>query len=94
MKLKPAPKPATPRELRLRLEADIYGELEAYAQLYEVEYDNAIDVPKLAAEILRQFLQTDRAFRSWKRRQNRDGERPRHGNGPEALAGGHEGGSS
>ena len=93
MKLKPAPKPATPRELRLRLEANIYRDLEAYAQLYEVEYDNPIEVPKLAGEILRQFLQTDRAFRSWKRQQDSEGGRPSHGNGPEALAGDHEGDS-
>ncbi|MCZ7537628.1 MAG: DUF2274 domain-containing protein [Acidimicrobiia bacterium] len=86
MKLKPAPKPATPRELKLRLEADTYGELEAYAELYEAEYGDAIDVPKLAAEILRQFLETDRAFRSWKRRQRREGARARRANGPEPGA--------
>jgi hypothetical protein len=93
VKLKPAPKPAIPREIRLRLEADIYAELEAYAELYEAEYGEPIDVPKLAAEILRQFLQKDRALRSWKKRQLREGGRPRHGNGPEALVGDHEGGS-
>lgn len=86
MKLKPAPKPATPREFKLRVEADAYSELEAYAELYEAEYGDAIDVPKLAAEILRQFLETDRAFRSWKKRQRRDGGRARRANGPEALA--------
>ena len=84
MKLKPAPKPATPREIKLRLEADTYGELEAYAELYEAEYADAIDVPKLAAEILRQFLETDRAFRAWKKRQRRNGARAQRGNGPEA----------
>ena len=83
MKLKPAPKPVTPRELKLRLEADTYADLEAYAQLYETEYGDAIDVPKLAAEILRQFLQNDRAFRSWKKRQQRLGDRTRRGNHPE-----------
>ena len=88
MKLKPAPKPATPRELKLRLEADTYGELEAYAELYEAEYEEAIDIPKLAAEILRQFLQNDRAFRSWKRRQDRDKRQLRRGNGSGALADG------
>jgi hypothetical protein len=93
VKLKPAPKPATPREIRLRLEAGIYAELEAYAELYEAEYGEAIDVPKLAAEILRQFLQNDRALRSWKKRQVREARRARHGNGPEALAGDQEGGS-
>lgn len=86
MKLKPAPKPATPRELKLRLEADTFGELEAYAELYEAEYGDAIDVPKLAAEILRQFLETDRAFRSWKKRQRRDRARTPRANGPEAPA--------
>ena len=88
MKLKPAPKPATPRELRLRLDADTYGELEAYAELYEAEYEDAIDVPKLAAEILRQFLQNDRAFRSWKKRQVRERKRLRLSNGSEAPSDG------
>ena len=80
MKLKPAPKPATPRELKLQLEA--------YAEFYEAEYEDAIDVPKLAAEILRQFLQNDRAFRSWKKRQNRERRRFRLSNGPETPADG------
>ena len=93
MKLKPAPKPATPRELKLRLEADSYGELEAYAELYESEYGDAIDVPKLAAEILRQFLETDRAFRSWKKRQRREGSRARRANGPEAPTSAEEAGA-
>lgn len=84
MKLKPAPRPAAPREVKLRLEADAFGELEAYSQLYEEEYGDAIDVPKLAAEILRQFLQNDRAFRAWKRRRAREARRARTGNGPEA----------
>lgn len=86
MKLKPAPKPAAPREVKLRLEADTYGELEAYAQLYEAEYAEAIDVPKLATEILRQFLENDRAFRSWKKRQRRLGQQEHRGNGPASRA--------
>jgi hypothetical protein len=89
VKLKPAPKPATPRELKLRLKANTYRELEAYAELYEAEYGDAIDVPKLATEILRQFLENDRSFRSWKKRRQRLGERTRRGNhpdGPTAVA--------
>jgi hypothetical protein len=86
VKLKPAPKPATPREVKLRLEADTYGELEAYAQLYEAEYTEAIDVPKLATEILRQFLENDRAFRSWKKRQRRAGQHENRGNSSASRA--------
>jgi hypothetical protein len=87
VKLKPAPKPAT--LLKLRLKANTYRELEAYAELYEAEYGDAIDVPKLATEILRQFLENDRSFRSWKKRRQRLGERTRRGNhpdGPTAVA--------
>lgn len=90
MKLKPAPKPAASRELKLRLKADTYEELEAYAELYQTEYGDAIDVPKLGAEILRQFLRNDRAFHAWKRRRAREAKRARTVNGPEAPRPGEE----
>jgi hypothetical protein len=90
VRLRPAPKPAAPRELRLRLEADTCAELAAYAELYAAEYGETIDVPKLAAEILRQFLHSDRAFQSWKRRRGREGTRAGRGDGSEPAADGGE----
>jgi hypothetical protein len=90
VRLRPAPKPAAARELRLRLEADTCSELAAYAELYASEYGEAIDVPRLAAEILRQFLQSDRAFQSWKRRRGREGTRAGRGDGREAAGDGGE----
>ena len=68
MKLRPRTQPEAPRELRFRLDAEIYQELERYGQLYAHEYGEAIDTPTLASEILRQFLAGDRAFKTWKRR--------------------------
>jgi hypothetical protein len=90
VRLRPAPKPAAARELRLRLEADTCADLAAYAELYAAEYGEAIDVPRLAAEILRQFLQNDRAFRSWKKRRDQEGRQPGRGDGREASADGGE----
>jgi hypothetical protein len=86
VKLKPAPKPAAPREIKLRLEGNTYAELEAYAGLYEAEYAETIDVPKLATEIVRQFIENDRAFRSWKKRQRRGTRQAQRRNGPETPA--------
>jgi hypothetical protein len=66
--LKPRVEAEPPKELRFRLEAEIHQELELYGLLYGEEYGQAIDTPTLAAEILRQFLESDRSFRAWKRR--------------------------
>lgn len=68
MKLRPRAQAEAPKELRFRLDAEIYQELERYGQLYAHEYGEAIDTPTLASEILRQFLAGDRAFKTWKRR--------------------------
>ena len=51
-----------------KVDAETYQELELYSQLYAQEYGEAIDTAALAAEILRQFLAGDRAFKTWKRR--------------------------
>ena len=77
MKLRPRVEAEPPKELRFRLDAETYQELELYGQLYAQEYGEAIDTPTLASEILRQFLDGDRVFRSWKRRR---------GNGHDASA--------
>ena len=68
MKLRPRVEAEPPKELRFRLDAETYQELELYGQLYAQEYGEAIDTAALAAEILRQFLAGDRAFKTWKRR--------------------------
>ena len=75
-----------PREVKIRFAAHLYADLEAYGELYRAEYDEAIDIPKLAAEILRQFLQTDRGFRAWKRRRDRLAKRAHRTDGPEVSA--------
>ena len=77
MKLRPRVEAEPPKEIRFRLDAETYQELELYGQLYAQEYGDTIDTPALAAEILRQFLDGDRGFRSWKRRL---------GNGADATA--------
>ena len=69
MKLRPRVEAEPPKELRFRLDSQTHQELELYGQLYAQEYGEAIDTPSLAAEILRQFLAGDRAFKTWKRRQ-------------------------
>jgi hypothetical protein len=80
VKLKPRVEAEPPKEIRFRLEAETYQELEMYGLLYAEEYGQAIDTPALAAEILRQFLESDRSFRGWKRqRANGHAERPRAG---------------
>lgn len=85
MKLRPRIEPEPPRELRFRLPAETHAELELYGLLYAEEYGHEIDVPTLAAEILQQFLEGDRAFRVFKKRRARA-----NGNGaaaqPEARA--------
>ena len=68
MKLKPRVEAEPPKELRFRLDAETHRELELYGELYAEEYREAIDTPALGAEILRQFLVGDRAFKTWKRR--------------------------
>jgi hypothetical protein len=85
MKLKPRVEAEPPKELRFRLEAEIYQALELYGLLYAEEYGEPIDTPALAAEILRQFLESDRSFRGWKRRRaNGSGERSLPADGTEA----------
>jgi hypothetical protein len=80
LKLKPRVDAEPPKELRFRLEAETFQELELYGLLYAEEYGRPIDTPALAAEILRQFLAADRSLRSWKRRQaNGAAERSRAG---------------
>jgi len=73
VKLKPRVEAEPPKELRFRLEAETYQALELYGLLYAEEYGQPIDTPALAAEILRQFLESDRAFRGWKRRRGNGG---------------------
>lgn len=73
MKLKPRVEPEPPKEIRFRLDAETYRELELYGDLYVQEYGEAIDTGTLASEILRQFLDGDRGFRTWKRHR-RDAE--------------------
>ena len=68
MKLRPRIEAEPPKELRFRLDSGTFQELELYGQLYAHEYGEAIDMPTLASEILRQFLAGDRAFKTWKRR--------------------------
>ena len=68
MKLRPRVEAEPPKEIRFRLDAETHQELELYGELYAQEYGEAIDTPALASEILRQFFDGDRAFRSWKRR--------------------------
>lgn len=75
MKLKPRIEPEPPKEIRFRLDADTHRELELYGHLYAQEYGEAIDTSTLASEILRQFLDGDRGFRTWKRRR-REGDVP------------------
>lgn len=79
MKLRPRVEAEPPRELRFRLDAETYQELELYGQLYAQEYGEAIDTAALAAEILRQFLADDRAFKTWKRRQGNGAAANSHG---------------
>ena len=67
MKLRPRVEAAPPRELRFRISVETYQELEFYGLLYAEKYGQPIDTPALAAEILRQFLESDRSFRGWKR---------------------------
>lgn len=75
MKLRPRVEAEPPKELRFRLDATTYQELEDYAQLYAHEYGEAIDAPTLASEILRQFLAGDRSFKTWKRRRGSGADR-------------------
>jgi hypothetical protein len=85
MKLRPRVEAEPPKELRFRLEAETYQALEMYGLLYAEEYGQAIDTPALAAEILRQFLESDRSFRGWKRRRaNGAAERPMQADSTEA----------
>jgi hypothetical protein len=80
LRLKPRVEADPPKELRFRLEAETFQELELYGLLYAEEYGQAIDTPALAAEILRQFLEGDRSFRVWKRRRpNGVADRPKAG---------------
>jgi hypothetical protein len=87
VKLKPRVEAEPPKEIRFRLEAETYQELEMYGLLYAEEYGQAIDTPALAAEILRQFLESDRSFRGWKRRRAHGAcERPIQAGGAVARA--------
>ncbi len=79
MKLRPRAEAEPPKELRFRLDAETYQELELYGQLYAQEYGEAIDTAALAAEILRQFLASDRAFKTWKRRRGNGAAATSHG---------------
>ena len=79
MKLRPRIEAEPPKELRFRLDAETYQELELYGQLYAQEYGEAIDTAALAAEILRQFLAGDRAFKTWKRRRGNGADKASHG---------------
>lgn len=78
MKLRPRIEAEPPKELRFRLDAETYQELELYGQLYAHEYGEAIDTAALAAEILRQFLAGDRAFKTWKRRRGNGADATSH----------------
>jgi hypothetical protein len=79
MKLRPRTGSEPPKELRFRLDGETHRELELYGELYAEEYGEPIETPALAAEILRQFLAADRAFRGWKRRRadSGNGAQPR-----------------
>ena len=74
MKLRERTAPRSRQEVRLRLEGTTYSDLEDYRLLYQEKYEQEIELPELAAEILTQFLAGDRAFRRWQRGRARTGD--------------------
>lgn len=69
MKLRKRRDERPPVEVRARLSAEVHDDLRAYADLYEETYQKPIDPKELIADIVLQFLSSDRSFRQWKRRQ-------------------------
>ena len=70
MRLKQREEARPPHELRVRLDADAYDDLQLYGELYREQYGETIATKTLASEIVRQFLESDKAFRRWKRAHN------------------------
>lgn len=66
MKLK-APEKRPAETVKLEIPPELAGELEQYAAYYGANYDEAIGRPEMIRQMLTVFLESDRAFRSWKR---------------------------
>ena len=55
----------------MRLSGQLASDLSDYARCYRECYGQAIELNELAAEILGQFVASDRAFRRWQRSHRR-----------------------
>lgn len=55
------------RRLTLNLDADLSEELDRYRGAYVAEYGGEIDVETLIPNMLRSFMENDRAFKQWKK---------------------------
>jgi len=71
MKLKAVPSPPS-MKLAGRVPGDLHADLIAYAAYYKEVLGEPIDLWPLVVQMLRTFMHSDRAFRSWLR-QRRSG---------------------
>ena len=58
----------SPVALKGRVPGDLYEALAAYAKYYRAVHSEVIDLWPLLVQILRAFLDADRAFQAWRRR--------------------------
>lgn len=67
MKLKLKDKELPPAQLRLTLPGNLKGSLDEYLVYLRDTSHREADVKEVALEMLRQFVETDRDFRVWRR---------------------------
>lgn len=58
--------PGQPKKLTLSLDATLAAELDRYADAYEANYGERVEVEQLVPHILGSFIGADRGFKKWK----------------------------